>query len=189
MNTKFFTGAGDAGESGFGQKKIPKDDALFDVLGSLDAINTFTGWSAVEASRMKNATPRIAEIEIYLRELQEMLFIAQAEIASIGFEIDGLQKITAEKVERLEEIIKKADSEIPPIEKFIIPGATELEARLDIARVETRNAERELIKFGRVHTLSLELLSFMNRLSSVYFALARFANVLLGVEEKNPSYK
>lgn len=189
MNTKFFTGVGDAGESGFGQKKISKDDVLFGALGALDAVNALSGWSAVEASRLKEATPRIVEIESYLREIQEMLFIAQAEVASIGLDSGRSKEITPEKIERLEEIIQTVDTEVPPIEKFIIPGASELESRLDIARVETRSAERALIRFGRVRVLPPDLFRFMNRLSSTYFALARFANVLLRVSEKNPLYK
>lgn len=188
MNTKFFTGAGDVGESGFGQKKILKDDVLFDALGGLDTVNAYTGWCAVEAKRAKGASPRIGEIESHLREIQEMLFIAQAEIASIGFEIASTKKITANNIERLEEIIKKIDGEIPPIEKFIIPGASELEARLDITRTYTRSVERTLVHYGRAYTLSSEMLRFLNRLSSVYFVLARFANKLLAVSEKNPSY-
>lgn len=180
---------GDEGVSGFGNKKLPKDDVLFDALGTLDAVNALTGWCAVEAGRVKEEAPRILEIETYLREMQEMIFIAQAEVASIGLDSGRSREITQEKIERLEEIIKKVDSEIPPIEKFIVPGATELESRLDIARVGARNAERALIRFGHTRTLPPELPRFINRLSSVYFALARFANVLLGAKEKNPSYQ
>lgn len=188
MNTKFFTGVGDAGESGFGQKKIPKDDVLFDALGGLDAVNACTGWCAVHAHYLKNTTPRIGEIESYLREIQEMLFIVQAEVASIGLDSGRSRVITPEKIERLEEIIKAVDVEISPIEKFIIPGASELEARLDIVRVEARSAERALIRFGRTQLLPPDVLRFMNRLSSTYFALARFTNTLLSVPERNPSY-
>ncbi len=189
MNTKFFTGAGDAGESRFGQKRMPKDEALFDALGSLDAVNALTGWCVVEAKRAKEIAPRIAEIVAYVRELQEMIFVAQAEVASVGLDMGSSQKITSEKIERLEEIIKKADSEVHAIDKFVIPGESELESRLDITRVRVRDAERALVRFSRVRTLPADLLRFVNRLSSVYFALARFSNALLGAKEKNPSYE
>lgn len=189
MNTKFFTGAGDAGESQFEQKRMPKDDALFDALGSLDAVNALTGWCAVEANRAKDAAPRIAEIVAYVRELQEMIFVAQAEVASIGLDTGSSQKITMEKTERLEEIIKKTDSEVHTIDKFVVPGESELESRLDIARVRVRDAERALVQFSRVRPLPADLLRFVNRLSSVYFALARFSNALIGAKEKNPAYK
>ncbi|MCX6788313.1 MAG: cob(I)yrinic acid a,c-diamide adenosyltransferase [Candidatus Jorgensenbacteria bacterium] len=189
MNTQFFTGVGDTGESQLGQKRISKDNPLFDVLGAFDELNAFSGWCVVEAGKIKKDVPRISEIEENVKELQEMMFIAQAEIASLEVDLGPLQKITLEKIERLNEIIKKVDSELPPITKFIIPGESELGVRLDMARVRARDAERVLVHLGHTKEIQPELLSFANRLSSVYFALARFANFLLGEQEKNPSYK
>ncbi|MEK7089473.1 MAG: ATP:cob(I)alamin adenosyltransferase [Patescibacteria group bacterium] len=68
MNTKFFTGAGDAGETGFGQKKISKDDALFDVLGGLDAVNAFTGWCAVCKCAFRRARKQSFIQIVFVRE-------------------------------------------------------------------------------------------------------------------------
>lgn len=189
MHTQFFTGTGDAGESRFGQKRVPKDDALFDALGALDAVNALTGWCVAEARRAKEVTPRIAEVFAYVRELQEMIFVAQAEVASVGLDMGNSQKITAEKIERLEVIITKADEEVHAITTFIVPGESELESRLDIARVRVRDAERALVRFSRVQPLPADLLRFINRLSSVYFALARFSNALIGAQEKHPTYQ
>ncbi len=189
MQTPFFTGAGDEGESQFGQKRIPKDEALFDALGAVDAVNALTGWCVVEARRASAEAPKMNSIVAYLRELQEMLFVAQAEIASIGLDMGSTQKIGTEKIERLEAIIAHADHEVHPVHKFIVPGESELESRLDITRVRARDAERALVRFGRARTLPSDLFRFSNRLSSVYFALARLANATLGLKEKNPSYE
>ena len=70
----------------------------------------------------------------------------------------------------------------------MLPGGSELSARLDLARVSAREAERAMFVINTRVKLSPELLAFVNRLSSALFALARFANYELKVKESKPSY-
>jgi cob(I)alamin adenosyltransferase len=183
----FFTGNGDKGKSGFGKKKFLKDNVLFYALGALDTLNSLLGWCVVEATQLRKKKER----DVFtgaLHEFQEMLFIAQAEIASIGFCVKNTKKVNNTHIKRLEEIIKDVDKKLPSITKFIIPGGCELATRLDIARASTRDAERAIISFNRSKKCSPELLAFLNRLSSVLFALARLSNHTLGVCEQHPVY-
>lgn len=197
MNTQFFTGAGDTGKSKIGKTEISKADFLFDVLGNLDELNSWLGFCKVAAGktyiRLKNFRKDSIEILPILKEIQEMLFIAQAEIAAIGLSADppaggNSKKITAEKTEFLERIIGEIDSVLPPLKNFVIPGGSELSARLDIARAISRRVEKSAVKYGKEKELSPELLKFLNRLSSALFALARYANFKLGIKEENPNY-
>jgi len=182
MKTKFFTGKGDKGTSAFGKKKLPKDDLLFDVLGNLDELNSWTGFSKVSAPK---------EISETLGEIQQALFLVQADVAAIGFAYKAKSfagKIGV-KTERLEKTIGGIDRKIPPIKKFILPGGSELSARLDVARVIARRAERAAVRFNnRKKRLPPEILQFLNRLSSAFFALARYANRMKKIKEENPSY-
>jgi cob(I)alamin adenosyltransferase len=60
---------------------------------------------------------------------------------------------------------------LPP--KFVIPGGTELSARLDVARAAVRRAER------KVSALELDepaVLTYLNRASDAVYAMARFAD-------------
>ena len=75
MKTRFYTGKGDKGQSAFGKKKLPKDDMLFGVLGNLDELNSWTGFCRTEAP---------ADIRAVLKEIQETLFMVQADVAA-GF--------------------------------------------------------------------------------------------------------
>jgi cob(I)alamin adenosyltransferase len=181
MKTKFFTGQGDKGQSAFGKKKLPKDNALFDLLGDLDELNSWVGLARVEAKK------DVGEI---LKTVQQTLFIIQAETAVVGFgyEARGFRKIDAGKTGEIEKIIEALDKKLPAIKKFILPGGSELSARLDVARVIARRAERAAVRFNRTKKLSPELLQFLNRLSSLFFALARYANRKKGVKEDNPNY-
>ena len=58
----------------------------------------------------------------------------------------GVSKVTPEMVERLEADIDRYMErvELPP--KFVIPGGTELSARLDVARAAVRRAERRVAR-------------------------------------------
>lgn len=181
MKTKFFTSKGDKGTSVFGKKKLPKDDALFDVLGDLDELNSWLGFA--EAGADKN----IGEI---LKKVQESLFMVQADFAAIGFgfKTKGFSEKIGLKTIELEKIITDTDKKLPAIKKFILPGGSELAAKLDIARVIARRSERAAVGFSRKKKVPDELLRFLNRLSSLLFALARYANRIKGVKEKNPMY-
>lgn len=181
MRTKFFTGKGDKGESAFGKKKLPKNDALFDVLGNLDELNSWLGLSGVGAPK---------DIKDVLKKVQEDLFIVQAEVAAIGFNYKskGFKKISARKTGEIEGIILGIDKKLPPIRHFILPGGSELAAKLDVARVIARRTERSAVGFSKKKKLPPEALQFLNRLSSLLFALARYANHVKGVKEEKPSY-
>ncbi len=190
----FFTGNGDSGKSVMGKKSIPKSDSLFVLLGTLDELNSWIGFcSTCDAGTSKFNI----EVEKILLRLQETLFIAQAEIGAIGFGIrltDGQVKnptiaIAEHHIREMEKIIFDIDAVVPPIKHFVLPGGTMCAASLDIARVVARKAERIAVKFSKKKKLSPEFLQYLNRLSSVLFALARYVNFISGKNERNPNYK
>ena len=64
--------------------------------------------------------------------------------------------------------------ELPP--KFVIPGGTELSARLDVART-VRRAERRVAQLKDGGDLADDtVLTYLNRLSDAVYAMARFAD-------------
>lgn len=167
--TIFYTGRGDKGKSAMGARKIAKDDPLFEALGALDELNSWLGFCQYKK----------------LRPVQEDLFIAQAEIGAIGMRRKSKIQMTNAKTKRLEKEIAKVDAIVPPIKKFIIPGASELSAKLDVARALARRAERAAVKIKA----SPDLLAYLNRLSSFLFALARLVNFKLNRREEHPTYR
>ena len=179
MKTKFFTGTGDNGEVVFGNSKKSKADPCFYVLGLCDEVNVLCGYASIEAS---------TEIQKFLLRIQELLFIAQAEVALLIFGGNGI-KITHHHIKELETMIEWCDKQIPPIKNFIIPRGSEASLRIEIIRVRTRECERALIGIENTYPISTELKTFINRLSSVCFAFARYENKKRGIEEVSPQYK
>ena len=180
-----FTGKGDNGTTKtFGcDQRISKSSAVAEALGALDETNSFLGLVKVEADLLKLRFQDIIFSEI-IHEVQENLFIVQAELAGAD------KHITDEKVKNAEEIINAIEKELPPIKTFFISGGTKLAALFDISRTFARRAERRVVGVNdeNLQKVSPQTLAYLNRLSSLLYAFARLSNHLSGINESAPSY-
>lgn len=186
-----YTGKGDKGTTktfGCDQGRISKSSELPEALGTLDELNSYLGFVKVFARNTVDVRVTLGKKKVpcseIIRDVQESLFIIQAEVA-------GAPKVIGKgKVTQVEKIVNTIETLIPPITKFSIAGGTELSAQLDVARTLSRRTERRVVA---VHELGLRKLSpntlaYLNRLSSLLFALARFANHSQNVVDESPRY-
>ncbi|KKR70720.1 MAG: hypothetical protein UU13_C0002G0065 [Candidatus Nomurabacteria bacterium GW2011_GWB1_40_7] len=167
-------------------QRISKSSIVAEALGALDEINSFLGLARAKAGKtsFKIEGKRIKFFDLVL-EIQQNLFIAQAEIAG------STLSITKDKIEKIENIVDEIEKILPPIKSFFVSGATELGAIFDFARTLARTAERRVVaakEEGKV-AVSADTMSYLNRLSSLLYALARISGHLEGVEEIKPEYK
>lgn len=171
------------------KERFSKASILAETLGSLDELNAFLGFCKMRAQILEEPSlPRgkkMIPVSAILREVQENLFILQAEVAG------AKKKLTRAKVTDVERWIAEIETIIPPITAFSIAGGTELSAMLDVARTVARRTERRLVE---VHQSELRKVgehsrAYANRLSSLLFALARFVNYSAGVKEESPRYR
>lgn len=170
-----------------GEARVSKSSSIAEALGSLDEINSLLGLCKVEAEKWNYSLKvgskeyRLSEI---VHEVQESLFIIQAELAGAD------KRIHASKVKRLELYTDTIEKQLPPIKSFFISGGTELAARFDVARTVARRAERRAVLVCESHEgrLTKSSRTYMNRLSSLLYALARYSNFVYGVSEKAPTY-
>lgn len=173
-----YTGKGDDGTtSAFGcDQRFSKSSAIAEALGTLDEINSFLG--------VVKVNPSAVEIADTIDSIQQNLFIVQAEVAGAD------KHIESEKVTEAEDRINAIESELPPIKSFFVSGGTELSALLDFARTLSRRAERRVVGVhdeGLV-TVGTDTLAYLNRLSSLLYALARQMNHKSGIKEESPRY-
>jgi cob(I)alamin adenosyltransferase len=167
---KIYTRKGDDGTTGLWYGgRVAKYDARPEAYGSCD--------EAAAALGLARAQAEPGELYDDILRMQNELFVAGAELATAPEAAerlqDGVSKVTPDMVERLEADIDRYMDRVDLPPKFVIPGGTELSARLDIARTAVRRAER------RVSALDLEdgtVLTYLNRLSDALFAMARFAD-------------
>lgn len=168
--------------------RMSKADFVFEALGTLDELNSALGYAA-SLCRKSNLGLGTREGRIPFHEIletcQQNLFCIQAELA--GSQIKG----SKDKVLFLEEIIYEVETLIPPVKSFIVPGGSAGAAYLDVCRTIARRAERNLVtvRGSKRRTVSDESISFLNRLGSALYALARLANYQQGYLEGKPEYK
>jgi len=182
-----YTRKGDAGttkdfKSGPGVRKS-KSSCQTDSLGALDELNSFLGLAKVKAADVLWKVIGKSPADI-VHWTQNCLFSVQAEVAGAD------KKIGEEKVVEMEAMIDAMEGEMPPIKTFFISGGTELAALFDVSRTLARKAERRAvaaIDAGEI-TLAPATLAFLNRLSSLLYALARLTNHKSGIKEKSPTY-
>jgi cob(I)alamin adenosyltransferase len=182
-----FTGKGDGGTTKLFDSppgvRVSKATPIFEALGMLDELNTLVGWcKAGSPIELSSGSQSFREL---LRDVQDHLFTIQAEVAGAG------KQVPHKSVEKLSELIVAIEHELPPITTFLVPGETELSARLDIARAVSRRVERRLVALHESgdRAVSDSSRAYANRLSSLFYALARLANHRAGVQETPPSYR
>jgi len=180
-----YTKKGDDGTTKtFGcDQRVSKSSNIAEALGSLDEINSFLGLCKVKSAE-SGFKIRDKSFEEIVHRLQENLFMVQAEVAGAD------KHIGEEKVKEVENWTDLAEKEMPPIKTFFISGGTELGATFDVARTIARRAERRVVGINQEGLVKLgaETLQFMNRLSSILYALARLSNHKSGIKETAPSY-
>ena len=182
-----YTGKGDKGTTKLFDSpagvRVSKSSAIFETLGMLDELNTLVGWCKVETSEDFMADGK--SVKGLLHDVQDCLFTIQAEVA-------GAQKsVPQSNTETMSALINTIEKELPEIKTFLVPGGTELSARLDITRAVSRRAERRLVALHESGERSIAESSraYANRLSSLFYALTRLQNYRSGVIEKPPAYQ
>lgn len=167
-----FTRTGDSGTTTTAKGRVPKDSSVVEALGEVDELVAALGLAKVSLTHYQ-------EIYSLIDELQRILFRYAAVIHRMpGFEINE------KDVEWLETVSVSYDQKLPPLKKFIIPGGSEAAARLHFARTVCRRAERRVVALKEPYAPSKQCLSFINRMSSLLFVLARYVDHLEGFEEE-----
>lgn len=174
--TRIYTRAGDAGQTSLGDgTRVPKTDPRIEANGVVDELNAAIGLALV------------AEVDDEERARLELI---QNELFDLGADVsvplDGKRerlRVDAGQVERLEELCDLANAELEPLKSFVLPGGTELSARLHVARTICRRAERRAAALAETTPVNPVALAYLNRLSDLLFILARRANARAGRAE------
>ncbi len=174
---KIYTRTGDAGETSlFDGSRVSKADSRVDAYGDVDELNAWLGLA--RAARLD------ADLDQPLVRIQQDLFALGAQLADPGERIAErvLKASLADAdVERLEALIDRLESELPPLRRFILAGGSPAGAALHVARTVCRRAERRIVSLAPMP--DAVLIKYVNRLSDLLFVLARVVNHRAGVPE------
>ncbi len=181
-----YTGKGDKGDTSiFGcDQRFSKSSAIAEALGTLDETNSFLGVCKTKSEGM-NISIKGEGLADILNKVQQNLFIVQAEVASVK------KTIEESKVKQIEVIVDAIEKELPPVKSFFVSGGTELTASIDFARTLARRAERRVVAVSEEEMVEVGeyTLAYLNRLSSLLYALARLVNLKSGITEQSPTYE
>ncbi len=181
-----YTTKGDDGTTTtFGcDQRMSKSSDITEALGALDETNSFLGMCKVIVAD-SNLTLGTKSVRDIVHEVQSDMFTIQAELAGAD------KRVGEQKVKLLERIIAEVEETLPPIRSFFISGGTELASRFDFARTLARRAERRVVGVNDegVQNVDKYTLAYLNRLSSLLYALARYVNHRYGIAEDTPDYK
>jgi cob(I)alamin adenosyltransferase len=170
----FYTRKGDQGYTGLlGDERVPKYHPRMEAVGNIDETSASLG-----VVRANTKDERVFQI---ILEIQRDLYLIMTEVAATPENAPKFRKIGSQKVDWLESKTDLISALVQIPQEFILPGDSINGAFLAISRTITRRAERcvaKLIHEGEIE--NLELLRYVNRLSSLLFVLELLENASAG---------
>ncbi len=177
---KIYTKNGDRGRTGLhGGSRVDKDDPRIEANGCLDELNVAIG---LLRARLNASN----EWQFMLHDVQRTLMVVMSHVATPSsvrhLNPNVLPDDLATQCESWIDAMTllMADGE----GYFILPGGTEISALCHQARVAARRAERRLCTLNKLDALPAQIMSYINRLSDLFFTMARYDLHLAGASEE-----
>ena len=148
-------------------KKISR---RIEAIGTVDELNSIIGLL------LTRELPE--EIRANLTDVQHDLFDLGGELS-----IPGRAAITENQVKRLETALDELNADLPPLKEFILPGGNEAASVCHLARSVCRRAERDVLRLGEEEEIGTAAKKYLNRLSDLFFVMARWENKSAGIQD------
>ncbi|MCC2591596.1 cob(I)yrinic acid a,c-diamide adenosyltransferase [Chryseobacterium sp. MFBS3-17] len=186
---KIYTKTGDKGDTAlYGGTRVSKASARVDSYGNIDELNSFIGLAKSEINDEK--------VLAQLKKIQFDLFTVGSESATPADKLilaNGKSRlslmISDREIEELEQWMDEYETDLEPLQYFILPGGGKSATALHVCRTVCRRAERGLVLLNETEEIRAELIKYLNRLSDYLFMLARYISKISGEQEEfwNPS--
>jgi len=176
---KIYTKTGDDGKTSLiGGSRVPKNNLQIEAYGTIDELNAHIGMLRDELnSDFPNQIP-------FIIELQRELFTIGSHLANDGTKSKiKLPNLNAELIVELEQKMDEMETELEPMQFFVLPGGHKSISAAHIVRTVCRRAERRIVEIPTIDKKE-EMIKFVNRLSDWAFVLSRFLTAKLNVTEK-----
>uniref|UniRef100_A0A8D2LUZ4 Corrinoid adenosyltransferase MMAB n=1 Tax=Varanus komodoensis TaxID=61221 RepID=A0A8D2LUZ4_VARKO len=176
-----YTRTGDQGfSSTFTGERRPKDDLIFEALGTLDELSSAIG---AEFGREHGHS--------FVEELHKVQCVLQDAGSNVATPISSAREshlkrtsFSNKPIEELESWIDGYSDRLPPLTAFILPSGGKSSAALHLSRAVCRRAERRVVPLVKTGDVDANVAKYLNRLSDYLFVLARYATKGEGKEEK-----
>jgi ATP:cob(I)alamin adenosyltransferase len=167
---KIYTKGGDTGRTSIhGGQRTDKDDIRIEALGTLDELNAQIGV-------VRSLLPSEHEWQEVLHRIQKDLMTVMSQVATPpSLRATNSNPLPGDLTLFCEREIDLLSEQMGESTYFILPGGTAVASHLQLARTVARRAERRLCTLHKSgDDLPSCILSFINRLSDLFFTQARY---------------
>lgn len=167
---KIYTRGGDKGKTGIhGGERVDKDDIRIEANGCIDELNSMIGV-------VRSFLHQDHEWQNLLFKIQSEIMVVMSHVATPSGKRDNNPNILNQEIVSFVE--KEIDNMVKQMEDgnsyFILPGGNLVSSHLHMARTIARRSERRLWTLNRQDEVTPLILQFINRLSDLFFTMARF---------------
>lgn len=181
---KIYTKTGDTGETSlFGGQRVSKSHIRVDAYGTVDELNSYLGLIRDQEINIEHKE--------FLINIQNQLFVVGAFLATPNedeFLKNGKSRLKLDsfgddEIKEIESKIDELELRLPQLTHFVLPGGHVSVSHCHIARAICRRAERICVLLNENTTVTLGVISYLNRLSDYLFVLARMLSKELKADE------
>jgi cob(I)alamin adenosyltransferase len=182
---KIYTRTGDGGDTAlFGGGRVSKAHPRVRAYGTVDELNSVLG-RALHALQVPESRRRLGGIQHDLFTLGAHLATPPARERRTR---PDLPPLPSGRVQEMEAWMDEAEEELEPLRNFVLPGGSSGAAELHVCRTVCRRAERAVVALWEAQPEAdaaseeelVETVRYLNRLSDLFFVLARLENARAG---------
>lgn len=164
-----YTRGGDKGKTGIhGGQRVDKDDIRIEANGCIDELNSMIGV-------IRAFLPAEHEWQQILFKIQSELMVVMSHVATPSAIRDKNPNPLPDNLDKFcEECIDSMTDNMGQSLSFILPGGNLVSSHLQLARTIARRSERRLWTLNKQDKVPESILKFINRLSDLFFTMARF---------------
>jgi ATP:cob(I)alamin adenosyltransferase len=176
---RIYTRTGDKGSTAIhGGERVAKTDIRIEANGCVDELNVAIGMLRTLLGNEHQWQEMLREIQLNLMTMMSLIATRQEK------RIDNPNTLPEDIVAQTESIIDCLNEECTPPDSFILPGGTLAVAQIHQCRVLARRAERRLWSLNELDEVPELLLCYFNRLSDLFFIMARWELQHSGCQEE-----
>ena len=188
---RVYTKKGDSGTTSIiGGHKFKKSSNRIKAFGEVDELNVIVGMCIYDINSVKDDYSN--NLISYLNRIQHELFNLGNMIATMPEDFnEKMPSVTQDDIIYMEKIIHYLNASLPSLTSFLLPGGDNLSLNFHLARVICRRCERNVVELSDETEVDSIIISYLNRLSDLFFVLSRWANKQKNVKEFlwNPNFK
>lgn len=184
--TRVYTKTGDQGSTSLADgSRVSKADLRLDTYGTVDELNAIVGLCR-NTVLTPDALPEghRSTLDDWLERIQNDLFNLGGDLATpLASRWESMVVVGETEIHHLECMIDHMQKILPPLREFVLPGGTQLNAQLHLARTVCRRAERCAVELQEQAEINPQAVPFLNRLSDFFFVASRWVLFAMNAPE------